>query len=202
MRGLLDLTDNIVAGETVPPPGVVRYDDDDPYLVVAADKARPRSPTWRTGSRPNTGSGSATRSPPAARPGYDHKARWGSPRAALVEKRRLPGARRRRADDGHRGGNRDMAGGRLRQRMLLSCHLKLVAAFNHERLPRPRPGSRGELPRARAPLALPRSSWADYDPAEISEGGGVFPRTAKSIELSPQARAALGIEAEALRRTS
>ena len=109
-------------------------------------------------------------------------------------------ARRRRADDGfHRGGNRGHGRGRLRQRDAPVRHLKLVAAFNHEHVfldPDPDPEA-SYLERERL-FALPRSSWADYDPAEISEGGGVLPRTAKSIELSPQARAALGIEAEAL----
>ena len=93
----------------------------------------------------------------------------------------------------------DMAGDVFGNGMLLSRHLKLVAAFNHEHVfldPDPDPeASYAERERL---FALPRSSWADYDPAAISAGGGVFPRTAKSIELSPEARRALGIEAEAL----
>ena len=93
----------------------------------------------------------------------------------------------------------DMAGDVFGNGMLLSRHLKLVAAFNHEHVfLDPDPDPETSFAERERLFALPRSSWADYDTGAISAGGGVFPRTAKSIELSPEARRALGIEAEAL----
>jgi glutamate dehydrogenase len=201
MRGLLDLTDNIVGGEIVPPPDVVRYDDDDPYLVVAADKGTATFSDVANAIAAEYGFwlGDAFASGGSA--GYDHKAMGITARGAWESVKRH--FRELGVDvqttDVTTVGIGDMAGDVFGNGMLLSRHLKLVAAFNHEHVfldPDPDPEV-SYLERERL-FALPRSSWADYDPAKVSEGGGVFPRTAKSIELSPQARAALGVEAETL----
>ena len=93
----------------------------------------------------------------------------------------------------------DMSGDVFGNGMLLSRHIRLVAAFDHRHVfldPDPDP-ARGFAERARL-FALPRSSWADYDPAAISPGGGVFPRTAKTVPLSDEMRRALDVDAEAL----
>ena len=201
MRGLLDLTDNLVAGEAVPPPDVVRYDDDDPYLVVAADKGTASFSDIANGIAAEYGLwlGDAFASGGSA--GYDHKAMGITARGAWESVTRH--FRELGVDvqttDFTAVGIGDMAGDVFGNGVLLSRHLKLVAAFNHEHVfldPDPDPeASYAERERL---FVLPRSSWGDYDTAAISAGGGVFPRTAKSVELSPEARRALGIEAEAL----
>jgi glutamate dehydrogenase len=201
MRGLLDVTDNIVAGETVPPAGVVRYDDDDPYLVVAADKGTATFSDIANGVAAEYGFwlGDAFASGGSA--GYDHKEMGITARGAWESVKRH--FREFGVDvqttDVTVVGIGDMAGDVFGNGMLLSRHLKLVAAFNHEHVfldPDPDPeASYAERERL---FALPRSSWADYDPAVISAGGGVFPRSAKSIDVSPEAAAALGVAPGAL----
>jgi glutamate dehydrogenase len=201
VRALLDLTDNLVDGEAVPPPDVVRYDDDDPYLVVAADKGTATFSDIANAIAAEYGFwlGDAFASGGSA--GYDHKEMGITARGAwesVTRHFRELGVDVQ-ATDFTAVGIGDMAGDVFGNGMLLSRHLKLVAAFNHEHVfldPDPDPEA-GYAERKRL-FALPRSSWSDYDPAAISPGGGVFPRSAKSIELSPQAREALGVEAEEL----
>ena len=198
--GLLDVTDNIVGGETVPPAEVVRYDDDDPYLVVAADKGTATFSDVANGIAAEYGFwlGDAFASGGSA--GYDHKAMGITARGAWESVKRH--FRELGVDvettEIAAVGIGDMSGDVFGNGMLLSRHLKLVAAFNHEHVfldPDPDPAASWEE-RNRL-FHLPRSSWADYDAAAISEGGGVFPRSAKSIPLSPQVRERLGVEAEA-----
>ena len=201
MRGLLDLTDNIVAGATVPPPDVVRYDDDDPYLVVAADKGTASFSDLANGIAADYGFWLGDAFASGGSTGYDHKEMGITARGVWESVKRH--FRELGVDvettEVTAVGIGDMAGDVFGNGMLLSRRLKLVAAFNHEHVfldPDPDPeASYAERQRL---FALPRSSWADYDPKVISKGGGVFPRSAKSIELSKHARAALGIEAEAL----
>ncbi|MET1008631.1 MAG: NAD-glutamate dehydrogenase [Gaiellaceae bacterium] len=201
IRGLLDLTDNLVAGEAVPPPDVVRYDDDDPYLVVAADKGTASFSDIANGIAAEYGFWLSDAFASGGSAGYDHKAMGITARGAWesVKRHFRELGVDVQATDFTAVGIGDMAGDVFGNGVLLSRHLKLVAAFNHEHVfldPDPDPeASYAERERL---FALPRSSWADYDTAAISAGGGVFPRTAKSIELSPEARRALGIEAEAL----
>ncbi|MGH3044810.1 MAG: NAD-glutamate dehydrogenase, partial [Gaiellaceae bacterium] len=202
MEGLLDLTDNIVGGETVPPRDVVRYDDDDPYLVVAADKGTATFSDLANVVAAEYGFwlGDAFASGGSA--GYDHKAMGITARGAWESVKRH--FRELGVDvqttEVTAVGIGDMGGDVFGNGVLLSRHLKLVAAFNHEHIfldPDPEPeASFRERERL---FALPRSSWADYDPEVISSGGGVFPRTAKSIPLSSEVRRRLGVEAEALR---
>ncbi len=197
VSSLLDVTDNIVDGVVVPPAGVVRYDADDPYLVVAADKGTATfsdvanklsvdSRFWLGDAFASGGSA-----------GYDHKAMGITARGAWESVRRH--FREMGVDpqstDFTCVGIGDMSGDVFGNGMLLSKHIKLLAAFDHRHIfidPRPDPARSWEE-RARL-FALPRSSWADYDPTLISEGGGVFPRTLKSVVITEQMRAALSID--------
>jgi glutamate dehydrogenase len=196
IASLLDVTDNIVAGEVVPPPGVVRYDGDDPYLVVAADKGTATfsdlansisvsSKFWLGDAFASGGSA-----------GYDHKAMGITARGAWESVRRH--FREMGVDcqstDFTCVGIGDMSGDVFGNGMLLSKHINLIAAFDHRHVfvdPNPDPAKSWQE-RARL-FALPRSSWADYDNSLISAGGGVFARTMKSIAITPQMRTALGI---------
>ena len=202
IRGLLDLTDNIVDGEIAPPPGVVRYDEDDPYLVVAADKGTATFSDVANGISGEYGfwlgdafaSGGAT--------GYDHKKMGITARGAWesVKRHFRELGHDVQATDFTVVGIGDMSGDVFGNGMLLSPHVRLVGAFNHRHVfidPDPDPAASFE--ERRRLFEQRGSAWADYDSELISEGGGIFSRTAKSIPLSPQARAALGVEDEALR---
>ena len=196
ISSLLDLTDNLVDGAVVPPPDVIRYDGDDPYLVVAADKG-----TATFSDIANQISldrdfwlGDAFASGGSA--GYDHKAIGITARGAWVSVQRH--FREMGVDpqttDFTCVGIGDMSGDVFGNGMLLSRHTKLIAAFDHRHVfvdPDPDP-ERSFAERERL-FALPRSSWADYDPGLISAGGGVFPRSAKSIPISEPMRTVLGL---------
>ena len=201
LRGLLDLTDNIVGGQIVPPPQTVRHDGDDPYLVVAADKGTATFSDYANSVSREYGHwlGDAFASGGSA--GYDHKKMGITARGAWESVKRH--FREMGVDtqttDFTVVGIGDMSGDVFGNGMLLSKHIKLVAAFDHRHVfidPTPDPAA-SYAERARL-FALPRSSWADYDAELISTGGGVWPRSAKSIPVSPEARAALGIAADAL----
>jgi glutamate dehydrogenase len=201
IRGLLDITDNIVGGEVVPPPDVVRYDGDDPYLVVAADKGTATFSDIANGVAADYGFwlGDAFASGGSA--GYDHKAMGITARGAWesVKRHFRELGRDIQSEDFTVAGIGDMSGDVFGNGMLLSPHIQLVAAFNHREIfidPNPDPATSFE--ERRRLFELPRSSWSDYDTTKISAGGGVWPRTAKSITISPQARAALDLEEETL----
>jgi glutamate dehydrogenase len=201
IRGLLDVTDNVIGGRCVPPHRVVRHDGDDPYLVVAADKGTATfSDTANEISREYAfWLGDAFAS--GGSKGYDHKAMGITARGAWVSVRRHFRALGVdvQNEDVSVVGIGDMSGDVFGNGMLLSRHIRLVAAFDHRHVfldPDPDPAV-GFAERARL-FALPRSSWADYDPAAISPGGGVFPRTAKAVPLSDEMRRALDVDAEAL----
>jgi len=195
--GLLDLTDDIRDGAVVAPPSTVRHDGDDPYLVVAADKgtatfsdianaiARERG-FWLDDAFASGGS-----------VGYDHKAMGITARGAWESVRRHAAALGKdvERDELTVVGVGDMSGDVFGNGMLLSPRLRLVAAFDHRHVfldPDPDPAvSFAERQRL---FALPRSSWADYDPSLVSEGGGVFERSLKTIEISPRVQQRLGTE--------
>ena len=194
---LLDVTDNRVSGRVEPPPQTVRHDGDDPYLVVAADKgtaafsdvanavARERE-FWLDDAFASGGSA-----------GYDHKAMGITARGAWESVRRhfREMGRDTQTEDITVVGIGDMSGDVFGNGMLLSEHIRLVAAFDHRHVfldPDPDPAT--SFAERRRLFELPRSSWADYDTSLISEGGGVHPRTAKSVEVTPQVRAALGLD--------
>src|SRR5579859_5391809 len=201
ISGLLDLTDNLVAGEVVPPADVVRYDGDDPYLVVAADKGTATFSDIANAIALERGFwlGDAFASGGSA--GYDHKKIGITARGAWesVHHHFSELGIDIQTTDFSVVGIGDMSGDVFGNGMLLSRHIKLVGAFDHRHIfidPDPDP-ELSYAERARL-FGLARSSWADYDAALISAGGGVFPRTAKSIPLSPQVRQVLGIDAGAL----
>jgi glutamate dehydrogenase len=201
VRGMLDLTDNLVGGEVVPPPQVVRYDGDDPYLVVAADKGTATFSDIANALSTEYGFwlGDAFASGGSA--GYDHKEMGITAKGAWESVRRHFRELGVDADTAELTvvGIGDMSGDVFGNGMLLSRHLKLLGAFDHRHVfvdPDPDP-ERSFAERKRL-FELPTSSWADYDEKLISKGGGVYPRSAKSVALSSEARAALGVEAETL----
>ncbi|GLS04150.1 NAD-glutamate dehydrogenase [Chitiniphilus shinanonensis] len=199
--GLLDLTDNLVDGKVVPPPAVRRLDEDDPYLVVAADKGTATFSDIANSVSRDYGFWLDDAFASGGANGYDHKKMGITARGAWISATRH--FREMGIDVATQPitvvGIGDMSGDVFGNGLLRSRAVKLVAAFDHRHVfidPDPEPG-RAFDERQRL-FELPRSSWADYDAALISEGGGVWPRSARTIPLSPQARAVLGIEAEQL----
>ena len=201
---LLSLTDNIVDGAVVPPEGVVRHDGDDPYLVVAADKGTATFSDLanEVSQRRGFWLGDAFASGGTA--GYDHKAMgitargaWESVKRHFAEMGLDPDVDRFTCV-----GIGDMAGDVFGNGMLLSKQLRLVGAFNHVHIfldPDPDPAvSFAERERL---FRQPGSTWADYDPALISAGGGVFRRDLKSVPITPGVRAALGLAASVTKLT-
>jgi glutamate dehydrogenase len=200
VHGLLDLTDNIVDGAVVPPE-LVRHDGDDPYLVVAADKGTASFSDIANGIAKEYGFWLGDAFASGGSEGYDHKAMGITARGAWesVKRHFRELGTNIQEEDFSCVGIGDMSGDVFGNGMLLSRHTRLVAAFDHRHIfidPDPDP-EKSFAERERL-FHLPRSSWDDYDRSLISAGGGVWPRTAKSIALSEQARAALGTTAEAL----
>jgi glutamate dehydrogenase len=201
VRGLLDVTDDATDVGVAPPPRVLAADGPDPYLVVAADKgtaafsdlANEESAAAAYWLDDAFASGGST--------GFNHKNLGVTARGAWVAVRRHfteLGVDPER-DEITVAGIGDMSGDVFGNGMLLSDTLRLVAAFDHRHIfldPTPDPKA-SFAERARL-AALPRSSWADYDPALISSGGGVFPRSGRAVPLSVQARTALGVDAAVL----
>ncbi|SNR25446.1 NAD-glutamate dehydrogenase [Blastococcus mobilis] len=201
IRGLLSVTDNLVAGEVVPPERVVRHDEDDAYLVVAADKGTATFSDIANAISREYGFwlGDAFASGGSA--GYDHKAMGITARGAWISvQRHFRGLGVDvQNDDVTVAGIGDMSGDVFGNGMLLSRHIRLVAAFDHRHVfldPDPDPAA-SFAERTRL-FDLPGSSWADYDASRISAGGGVFPRTAKTVALTPEVRGRLDVTAEFL----
>ncbi len=196
--GLLDLTDNILAGQIVPPPNVVRYDGDDTYLVVAADKGTATFSDIANGISAEYGFWLGDAFASGGSVGYDHKAMGITARGAWESVKRH--FRELGTDiqttDFTTVGIGDMAGDVFGNGMLLSEHTRLVAAFNHRHIfldPNPDPAV--SYAERRRLFDLPRSAWSDYSAELISSGGGVFDRSLKQIHLSDEVRERLGIEA-------
>ncbi len=199
LRGMLDITDNLVAGEVDPPSQVVRRDPDDPYLVIAADKGTATFSDIANGVAADYGFwlGDAFASGGSA--GYDHKKMGITARGAWESVKR--NFRELGVDiqnsDFRVIGIGDMSGDVFGNGMLLSRHIRLVGAFNHMHIfldPAPDPAS-SFMERERL-FRLPRSSWEDYDAGLISKGGGIFPRSAKSIPLSEEVKALVGTKVD------
>ncbi len=201
LRGLLDITDNLVAGKVIPPRDVVRWDDDDPYLVVAADKGTASFSDYANAVSKEYGFWLGDAFASGGSVGYDHK------KMAITARGVWESVKRHfrelgidiQKQDFTVVGIGDMSGDVFGNGMLLSRHIKLIAAADHRHIfidPDPDP-SASFAERERL-FKMPRSSWTDYDTKLLSAGGGVYARSAKSIRLSAQARAALGIEAETL----
>ncbi|MFE9357146.1 NAD-glutamate dehydrogenase [Streptomyces olivaceoviridis] len=204
ISALLDITDNMVAGEVVPPRDVVRHDGDDTYLVVAADKG---TATFSdiANEVANTYSfwlGDAFASGGSA--GYDHKGMGITARGAWesVKRHFRELGVDTQSEDFTVVGIGDMSGDVFGNGMLLSEHIRLVAAFDHRHIfIDPTPDAAVSYAERRRLFELPRSSWADYNTELLSAGGGIFPRTAKSIPLNSHIRQALGIEGKVTKMT-
>jgi glutamate dehydrogenase len=200
VRGLLDVTDDVDAGGA-PPPGVLARDAPDPYLVVAADKGTAAFSDLANEEAAAAGFWLDDAFASGGSSGFNHKDLGVTARGAWVAVRRHfteLGIDPER-DEITVAGIGDMSGDVFGNGMLLSRTIRLVAAFDHRHIfidPSPDPEA-SYAERARL-AALPRSSWADYDPTLISPGGGVFPRSGRAVTLSAQARAVLGIDAEEL----
>src|SRR5436190_5336889 len=201
IRSLLSITDNLVNDKVVHPESVVIHDGEDPYFVVAADKGTatfsdiantiPLDRNFWLGDAFASGGSN----------GYDHKAMGITARGAWISVQRhfLEMGIDVQSDLVSVAGCGDMSGDVFGNGMLLSKSLRLIAAFDHRHVfidPNPDP-EKSWVERKRL-FELPRSSWDDYDRARISKGGGVWPRTDKSIALSSEARAALGIDSRTL----
>ncbi|MFC2952328.1 NAD-glutamate dehydrogenase [Marinicaulis aureus] len=196
IRGLLDLTDNIVSGEPKTPPRIVRWDDPDPYLVVAADKGTAAFSDTANAISEEYGFwlGDAFASGGSA--GYDHKVMGITARGGweAVKRHFREMGKDIQTEPFTAAGVGDMSGDVFGNGMLLSQQTKLVAAFDHRDIfldPDPNP-AKSWAERKRL-FDLPRSSWQDYDKKLISKGGGVFSRTAKSIPLTPEIKKLLDI---------
>jgi glutamate dehydrogenase len=201
VSALLDVTDNVVEGAIVAPERVVRHDGDDPYLVVAADKGTARLSDVANEIAVGRGFWLGDAFASGGSTGYDHKGMGITARGAWESVHRHfrgLGVDVMREDITVVGIG-DMSGDVFGNGMLLSRHIRLVGAFDHRHVfLDPDPDAEAGFAERERLFGLQRSSWDDYDRARISAGGGVWPRTAKSIPVSPQARRALGIEAQAL----
>jgi glutamate dehydrogenase len=197
ISGMLDLTDNLVDGEPVPPAGVVRHDGDDSYLVVAADKGTATFSDMANGIAEDYGFWLGDAFASGGSVGYDHKAMGITARGAWesVKRHFREMGVDCQAEDFTCVGIGDMSGDVFGNGMLLSRHTKLVAAFDHRDIfldPDPDPEVSWE--ERKRLFEQSRSSWQDYDTDKISEGGGVWARTSKTVPVSEQVRAALGID--------
>ena len=201
IRGLLDLTDNYAAHGVKPPADVVRHDPDDPYLVVAADKGTATFSDIANAVAQEYGFWLDDAFASGGSAGYDHK------KIGITARGAWESVKRHFRELGQDiqttpftvAGVGDMSGDVFGNGMLLSRHIKLVAAFDHRHIfidPAPNPATSWD--ERKRLFDLPRSSWMDYDKSLLSAGGGVYDRAAKSIALSAEARAVLGIEAPSM----
>jgi glutamate dehydrogenase len=197
INGLLDITDNLVDGKVVNPHDVVRHDADDPYLVVAADKGTATFSDIANAIsiEHNYWLGDAFAS--GGSHGYDHKGMGITAKGAWESVKRHFRALGRdcQSQDFTCVGIGDMSGDVFGNGMLLSEHIRLVAAFDHRHVfLDPNPDAARTFVERQRLFKVPRSSWDDYDKSLISAGGGVYPRSAKSIPISPEVRVALGLK--------
>ncbi|MGH8161618.1 MAG: NAD-glutamate dehydrogenase, partial [Gammaproteobacteria bacterium] len=197
MRGLLDLTDNISGTKVVPPENVVRYDEDDPYLVVAADKGTATFSDLANEIAADYGYWLDDAFASGGSAGYDHKEIGITAKGAWESVKRLF----REIDVNPENesvtavGIGDMSGDVFGNGMLRSKKLRLIAAFNHLHIfidPDPDPAK--SFAERKRLYELPRSAWSDYDEKKLSSGGGIYSRKAKTIKLSARAAEALGVE--------
>ncbi|MEQ8388731.1 MAG: NAD-glutamate dehydrogenase [Alphaproteobacteria bacterium] len=199
ISGLLDLTDNLKEGSVVAPAGVLRHDDDDPYLVVAADKGTATFSDIANGVSRDYGFWLDDAFASGGSAGYDHKKMGITARGAWesVKRHFREMGKDIQSEDFTVIGVGDMSGDVFGNGMLLSRHIKLIGAFNHQHIfidPDPDPEA-GFRERERL-FKEPRSSWADYDRSLISNGGGIFERSAKSVTLTPEIKALFGAKSD------
>jgi glutamate dehydrogenase len=201
ISALLDVTDNIRStpsgSQVVPPRDLVRQDGDDTYLVVAADKGTATFSDIANGVSAQYGYWLGDAFASGGSVGYDHK------KMGITAKGAWESVKRHFRELDHDTQNQDftvvgvgdMSGDVFGNGMLLSEHIRLVAAFDHRHIfVDPDPDPAASFAERRRLFELPRSSWDDYDRNLLSDGGGIWPRTAKSVPISPQLRRVLGVE--------
>ena len=196
ISGLLDITDNIKGAKVTPPKNVIRLDDDDPYLVVAADKGTATFSDIANGVSLAYGHWLGDAFASGGSQGYDHKKMGITARGAWesVKRHFREVGKDIQKQDFTVIGVGDMSGDVFGNGMLLSPHIKLFGAFNHMHIfvdPDPDPAK--SLKERRRMFNLPRSSWTDYDKSVMSKGGAIFERSAKSLTLTPEIRRRFGI---------
>ncbi len=197
LRGLLDVTDNIVNGKLVPPTNVVRHDDDDPYLVVAADKGTATFSDTANAISAEYGFWLGDAFASGGSVGYDHKAMAITARGGwvAVERHFREMGKDIRKETFTAIGIGDMSGDVFGNGALLSKNMQLVAAFNHRHIfIDPTPDTAKTYAERERLFKLPRSGWNDYNLKLISKGGGVFERSAKSITLTAEMRTVLATD--------
>jgi glutamate dehydrogenase len=204
LRGLLDITDNVVNNKIEHPQNVVMYDATDPYLVVAADKGTATFSDIANSisAEYNFWLGDAFASGGSV--GYDHKKMGITAKGGWISVQRhfREMGIDTQSQDFTAIGIGDLAGDVFGNGMLLSKHIKLVAAFNHMHIfLDPNPDAEKSFAERVRMFNLPRSSWMDYDQSLISKGGGIFERSAKSIKISPEIKTVLAIEEDELTPT-
>ncbi|AXY41149.1 NAD-glutamate dehydrogenase [Halomonas sp. JS92-SW72] len=201
IRALLDVTDNLKGGEVVPPRAVVRHDEDDPYLVVAADKGTATFSDIANKISAEYGHWLGDAFASGGANGYDHK------KMGITAKGAWESVKRHfrnlgvntQQDEFTVVGIGDMGGDVFGNGMLLSDRIRLVGAFNHLHIfVDPDPDAAATFAERQRLFEMPRSSWEDFDASLISEGGGIFKRSAKSIPISPQMKRLFGIREERL----
>jgi glutamate dehydrogenase len=201
MCGLLDLTDNLKGSDVIPPPDVVRKDGDDPYLVVAADKGTAAFSDIANGISQDYGFWLDDAFASGGSAGYDHK------KMGITARGGWEAVKRHFRELGHDIqtqdftviGIGDMGGDVFGNGMLLSGHIRLVAAFNHLHIfVDPDPDAAASFEERKRLFTARRGGWDQYDAKLISKGGGVFERKAKSIAISPEIKALLGISRDKL----
>lgn len=197
LRGLLDITDNIVGDDIVPPHNVVRFDEDDPYLVVAADKGTATFSDFANAVSAEYGFWLGDAFASGGSVGYDHK------KMGITARGAWESVKRHFRELGHDtqtqpftvAGIGDMAGDVFGNGMLLSEQIQLVVAFNHMHIfIDPTPDAASSFIERKRLFELPRSSWTDYESKLISKGGGIYSRSDKKITLSNEAKEALGAD--------
>ncbi len=201
ISGLLDLTDNLLEAKVVPPKDLHRLDDDDPYLVVAADKGTATFSDTANGIAEERGFWLGDAFASGGSNGYDHKAMGITAKGAWVSVRRhfRELGINVQKDEFSVIGIGDMSGDVFGNGMLLSDKIKLVGAFNHLHIfIDPEPCAKESFKERRRLFKKAGSNWADYDLSLVSKGGGIFPRSAKSIDLSPQMKKLLAVSADSL----
>ncbi|WP_237065870.1 NAD-glutamate dehydrogenase [Microbulbifer guangxiensis] len=201
IRGLLDITDNLKEGEVVPPEQVVRRDEDDPYLVVAADKGTAAFSDIANGIAAEYDFWLGDAFASGGSQGYDHKKMGITARGAWVSVQRhfREMGINVQEEEFSVVGIGDMGGDVFGNGMLLSEHICLKGAFNHLHIfVDPTPDAAASFKERKRLFEMPRSSWMDYDQKLISRGGGIFERRAKSIRITPEMKEAFGIEADQL----
>lgn len=204
LRGLLDITDNIVADAVVPPANVVRYDSDDPYLVVAADKGTATFSDFANAVSADYGFWLGDAFASGGSVGYDHKKMGITARGAWesVKRHFRKLGHDTQAEPFTVAGIGDMAGDVFGNGMLLSDQIQLVVAFNHQHIfIDPTPDQASSFAERQRLFALPRSSWSDYNKKLLSAGGAIFSRKDKQIQLSAEAMQALGTDRDRLTPT-